>query len=103
MLLVSQVYQATQAYPKEEQYGLKDQMRRAAVSIPLNIAEGAGRHHTKEYIQFLYLSRGSAYEMITLIKLSQDLKYLTPGLSKALLSLLDEVTAMLNGLIQSLK
>lgn len=57
--LVKQVYKVTRNFPKDEQFGLISQIRRAAVSIPVNIAEGKGRYHKKEYIQFLYTARGS--------------------------------------------
>ena len=88
---------------KEEQYGLTGQLRRASVSIPANIAEGKGRNHQKEYIQFLYMSRGSAWESITLIKLSEELGYVSKDQTETLIRLLSEITAMLNGLIRSVQ
>ncbi|MBI4352953.1 MAG: four helix bundle protein [Candidatus Omnitrophica bacterium] len=102
MDLVREVYKASQSFPKEERYGLTSQLRRAAISIPLNIAEGKGRYHKKEYVQFLYTARGSIYEVMTLLYLSKDLLYLTQPQAEALLNACTEITAMLSGLIQSL-
>lgn len=70
MVLVTEVHQATGDFPKEELFGLVSQMRRAAVSIPSNIAEGCGRKNTKEYIQFLYISKGSLFELETQIEIA---------------------------------
>ena len=103
MQLVKEVYQVTKDFPKKELYGLTGQMRRAAVSIPSNIAEGAGRYHRKEYLQFLYTSRGSTYELMSLIQVSRELGYLNGELSQELLALAGEATALLNGLIKSLE
>ena len=101
--LVKEIYQATTHFPKEEQYGLTGQLRRASVSIPANIAEGKGRQHKKEYLQFLYQAQGSAYEVITLLQLSEDLSYLTNTQAQALLRHSGEVVALLTGLIRSLQ
>ena len=103
MDLVTRVYQFTNQFPQTEQYGLTSQMRRAAVSIPANIAEGKGRSYQKERIQFFHMARGSAYELITLIRVSENLKYLKKDQSKPLLDSCSEITAMLNGLIQSIR
>ncbi len=70
METVKQIYLLTKFYPSDEQYGLISQTKRAAVSIPANIAEGLGRKHKKDTIQFLYISRGSAYELETLISVA---------------------------------
>ena len=75
--LVEKIYKLTALFPKEEIYGLISQMRRAAVSIPSNISEGAARNHKKEYIQFLYMSLGSLSELETQIIISQKLNYLS--------------------------
>ena len=80
-----------------------ESLRRASVSIPANIAEGAGRYHKKEYIQFLYVARGSIYELMTLIRLSQDLQLLSKEQAEIVSSYCSEITAMLNGLIASLE
>ena len=65
--LVCLIYQVTKAFPKEEQFGITNQLRRASVSIPSNIAEGCGRNHSKDSIQFFFISRGSLYEVETQI------------------------------------
>jgi len=70
--LVNEIYKVTKHFPKEELYGLTSQIRRAAISIPANIAEGWGRGTTKNYIQFLEISRGSLYELETLIIISTN-------------------------------
>lgn len=103
MVLVKEVYTATRGFPKDELYGLTGQMRRAAVSIPVNIAEGKGRYHRKEYVQFLYLARGSVYEEMTLLRLAQELGYLDGTNATTLLNLCREITAMLNGLIGAIR
>ena len=69
-----EIYKLTQLYPKEERYGLTSQTNRAAVSIPANIAEGLGRNHKKDTIQFLHISRGSAYEVETLLSIARMIK-----------------------------
>ena len=74
--LVEAIYRVTSTFPKEEIYGLISQIRRAAVSIPSNIAEGAARNSLKEFIQFLYVSLGSLSELETQIIISQKLGYL---------------------------
>ena len=103
MKLAKEVYKATSKFPREEQYGLTGQLRRASVSIPANIAEGKGRNHQKEYIQFLYMSRGSVWESSTLIKLSEELGYLSKDQTETLIHLCAEITAMLNGLIRAVQ
>ncbi len=70
MQLVQEVYKLTKEYPREELYNLTSQTKRAAVSIPSNIAEGIGRNHKKDTIQFLYVARGSLYELQTLLELA---------------------------------
>ena len=103
MELVSRVYKASGAFPNHEQFGLTAQLRRAAVSIPLNIAEGKGRYHRKEFVQFLYNARGSLYEVMTLLKLALELQYLSPSQYDPLLDLSKRVLSKLSGLINSLK
>ena len=77
MSLVEAVYKATADFPAEEKYGLSSQIRRCAVSIPSNIAEGFMRKSTKEYIQFLYISLGSLGELDTQLEISNRLKYMS--------------------------
>lgn len=72
------VYEVTRAFPKAEMYGLTSQFRRAATSVPLNIAEGNGSKTTKEYVQFLYIALRSLYETVTVIKLGARLGYIEP-------------------------
>jgi len=95
-------YQVTKDYPKEEIYGLVSQMRRSAVSIPCNIAEGYRRKSRKEYIQFLHIAYGSCGELETLLSLSRDLKFIDENGSRRLYQLQEEVSRLLNGLITSL-
>lgn len=103
MELVAHVYTATKTFPSEEPFGLVSQLRRAAISVPANIAEGKGRYHRKEFLQFLYTARGSLYEMMTLIKTAQMLQYLSQQHCEALLSRCQSIASMLSGLINSLK
>ncbi len=91
--LVLEIYKITKAFPKTEQYGLAQQMRRAAVSIPSNIAEGYGRKHRPEYNQFLRHAYGSLLESHTQYLLSVDLSYINRN--GTIEELLDEVGAML--------
>ena len=97
-----EIYQATQNYPKEEIYGLTSQMRRSAVSIPCNIAEGYRRGHRKEYIQFLYMAQGSCGELETLMSLSYDLGMLDRNTFEKLYPMQEEISKLLRGLITSL-
>ena len=92
-----------QNFPKEEIYGLTNQIRRAAVSIPSNIAEGAARNHSKEFIQFLYVSLGSLSELETQIIISENLNYLLVSDSKKLQNELTELRKMIFGLIRNLE
>ena len=101
--LCLEVYKATGEFPKHELYGITAQLRRAAVSIPSNIAEGYGRKTTKEYIQFLYIAYGSSCELETQILLSGDLGYLSPEVLKKLQDGIAEVERMLKALINSLE
>jgi len=97
-----EIYQVTKNYPKEEIYGLTSQMRRSAVSIPCNIAEGYRRGHRKEYVQFLYIAQGSCGELETLMSLSNDLGMLDRNTFEKLYSMQEEVSKLLRGLISSL-
>ncbi|MEN6426645.1 MAG: four helix bundle protein [Phycisphaerales bacterium] len=86
--LVAQIYQATRTFPRDEEYGLKSQMRRAAVSYPSNIAEGAARASRREYTQFLHISLGSLSELETQVIIAERLGYLEGT------SLLEDVEAL---------
>jgi|LGVF01.2.fsa_nt_gb four helix bundle protein len=101
MDLVTDIYKLTCGFPKEELYGLSNQMRRAAVSVPSNIAEGAARNSKKEFNQFLHISLGSLAEVETQLIISRNLGFAS-GL-EALLAKVDRVKKMLNGLIFHLK
>ena len=100
MDLVEEVYCRTDNFPDSEKYGLTNQMRRCAVSIPSNIAEGAGRNSKKEFKQFLYISLGSISELETQLIISSKLNYLK---NKSLLDELNEIRKMLFGLIKWIK
>ncbi len=101
MLLVEDVYCLTSTFPREEQFGLTSQMRRAAVSVPSNIAEGSARNGTKELLYFLGVATGSLAELDTQLDLSFRLKYCTDITS--IQSRLDEVSALTLALMKSLK
>ena len=103
MNLVVSVYRATDSFPKTETYGLTSQTRRAATSIPANIAEGQGRRLSKEFIYFLANARGSLWELDTHLEAATRLGYLTGDQHGKLQSQMDEVGRMLNGLMRSIK
>ena len=97
------VYSKTKSFPKEELYGITSQLRRAVVSVPANIAEGASREHKKEYLRFLYIARGSIGETEYLLHLSSRLEYLQDGGYKELEDLRKEAAKTLQGLINSVR
>lgn len=99
--LVSEIYKLTEQFPRQEIYGLTQQMRRAAVSIPSNIAEGAGRKSTKEFIQFLSTAQGSIAELETQLLIAAKLNF-TKNASP-LLQELDEISKMVIGLQGSIR
>jgi four helix bundle protein len=101
MNLVILIYRLTGQFPKEELFGLSSQMRRAAVSIPSNIAEGHGRNSEKELIRFLFISLGSASELETQILLSNKLDFLNEDGFNQLNELNNEIIRMLVALIRS--
>ncbi len=103
MELVVSLYRETSDFPKEELYGLTSQMRRAAVSIPSNIAEGKGRSSDKDRNMFFCHSRGSLLELETQVLIATELGYLRDGQSEVLLDLCGQTGRMLNALIQSMK
>ena len=102
MQLVVDVYRKTSSYPSEEKFGLQSQIRRAAVSIPANIAEGHARGSRREYHRFSTISMGSLAELETHILLSERLGYLSDEQSTELLVKCDELGRMLRGLLKKL-
>jgi len=103
MDLVTEVYRATGAFPEGEKFGLVTQLRRTAVSIPSNIAEGQGRMSVGEFKQFLGNARGSLYEVGTQVLIAGNLGFLSEAQIQHLQGLVDEVGHLLNGLIRSLR
>ena len=101
--LVKTIYTVTKSFPKEEIYGLTNQVRRAAVSIPSNIAEGAARNYKKEFIQFLYVALGSIAELETQIIISQNLSFIKNADSEKIQNELFSIKNMVIGLINYLK
>jgi len=97
------IYKITARFPQEERYGLTSQIRRAAVSIPSNIAEGYGRKTTADYLRSLYIAYGSVCELETQALLSSDLNYLEKKKSEELKDDIAEVERMLKAMIKSLE
>ena len=100
--LVTDVYRLTQKFPKQEIYGLTSQIRRAAVSIPSNIAEGQGRMSRGEFKQFLGHARGSVFELESQVLIARNLAYLNLEEGEFLLERIAELGRVLNGLLKSL-
>jgi four helix bundle protein len=100
--LARKVYLFTKVFPKEEMYGLTSQARRAAVSVPANIAEGHARNHRKEYVQFLGIAKGSLAELQTYFVLSEKLKFVEPSQTDELVRDSEEIEKILAGLTNSL-
>jgi four helix bundle protein len=103
MKLTVAVYRATEGFPKHELYGLTSQIRRAAVSVPSNIAEGKGRHSAREFIQFLLHSRGSLLELETQIILAEQLQYVSAEVSSSLQGQTTVIARGLNALINAFR
>ena len=103
MHFVKEIYQATEKFPKSEIYGLISQMRRAAVSIPSNLAEGAARKGKKEFKQFLNIAQGSISELDTQIELAMMLNYVDKNIYNDMMKELSAISKMLFGLSRSLK
>jgi four helix bundle protein len=101
--LVIEVYKITTSFPKDELYGLTSQLKRSTISIPANIVEGHSKNTTKEYIQFLYNSRGSLEETRYYLLLAKTLNFLDNGSYEKLELDCEEISKMLNALIGSLK
>jgi four helix bundle protein len=102
MKLVKTIYLETQKFPKEELYGLTSQIRRAAVSIPANIAEGYGREHRKEYLQFLAIANGSLTELETHLLIAEMINVMTKEKMEAVMSQLHSVGRLLTALRKAL-
>lgn len=103
MELVKQIYEITKNFPKDEIYGLTSQVRRAAVSVPSNIAEGQGRDSTKEFLHHLSIAYGSLMETETQILIAESLAYLKSEESNLILEKTAEAGRLINGLSRSLK
>ena len=100
--LVTAIYQLTDKFPKSEMFGLVSQMRRAAVSIAANLAEGYARKHRAEYIQFVRISYGSGAELETHLTVAENLRFATGKETRKSKELLDETMRMLNKLLTAL-
>jgi four helix bundle protein len=98
--LVKSVYEETKGFPKEEIFGLQMQLRRCAISVPSNIAEGYGRQHTSEYVRFLQIARGSLNELITQLEIARSLNYLQDIGDQ--INECEEIGKMLNRMIKKL-
>ena len=101
--IVEDTYKLTKNFPREELYGLASQMRRAAVSIPSNVAEGFTRKHNKEYKQFLFVALGSCAELETQIEIAAKLEYIKEQEKKDLLEKINHVTRMTMNLLKCLQ
>lgn len=102
MDLVEEVYKASRSFPREEIYGLTSQLRRAAISIPSNVAEGQGRRTTPDFLRHLSIAYGSLLELETQILIATRLSYLAQGKCNDAMNLAGEVGRLLNGLMSSL-
>jgi len=100
--LVTNIYSATIDFPKEEIYGITSQIRRCAVSIPSNIAEGAGRGTKKDFSHFLDIANGSSFELETQLIISKELGFIDHNIIESILSELGEIQKMITGLQKSL-
>jgi four helix bundle protein len=98
MLLVKEIYWSTQDFPKHEIYGLANQLRRAAVSIPSNLAEGASRNSRKEFHHFIGNARGSLAEVETQVEIAKDLGYFSEAIASSLLKRIAQLGRLLTGL-----
>ena len=101
--LVTSIYEITKDFPKDELFGLTSQIRRSAVSIPSNIAEGSARKGNKEFVQFLYISLGSMAELETQLIIATNLKYISSSKYDLIINDLTDIRKMLSGLIKYVK
>ncbi len=95
------IYNTTKDFPQEEKYGIVSQIRRSSISISANIAEGSGRHTSKDKARFTEIAYGSSLELLNLLVLSKDLSFLSENVYLDLRNNIEEITAMLNGLRKS--
>ncbi|MDP4130780.1 MAG: four helix bundle protein [Bacteroidota bacterium] len=103
MEMVKEIYRLTKMYPKEEMFGLTSQTKRAVVSIPSNIAEGLGRNFKKDSIQFLHISRGSAYEVETLLSVAVMTQLINQETYDRVNQMIEKTIRLINGLIKYLE
>ena|SRR6185437_14709170 len=102
MELTKDIYRVTESLPQKKSFGLQSQIRRAAVSVPSNIAEGHGRLDDGHFRQFLAMSRGSLFELQTQLQLCADLGYLSANVFREVMEQCEEIARMLNGLLGSI-
>jgi len=100
--MVIRIYRVTKSFPKQETYGLMDQLRRAANSVCANIAEGYGRHHTRDKIKFYYNARGSSFECQSHILIAKGLGYVSPEEADEIVKGFTSINRMLNAMISAL-
>jgi len=100
--VVKGIYKLTEKFPKQEAYCLISQMRRSAISIPSNVAEGFKRYHNKEYKQFLHMTLGSCAELETQVTIAKELKYIQQNEEAVLLEKLDHIGRMISNLLKKL-
>jgi four helix bundle protein len=100
--IVKDIYILTRKFPKEELYGLTSQMRRAAISMPSNIAEGFKRYHSKEYSQFLHITMGSAAELETQLIIAKELKMISEEELNIISEKLDHISKMISSLLNKI-
>ncbi|ATA92790.1 four helix bundle protein [Capnocytophaga canimorsus] len=100
MDLVTKIYQLTNKFPSNDIYGLTNQLRRASVSIPSNIAEGAAKDSDKEYIRFLYIALGSLMELDTQLIIAKNIGYINQSELESVQKEVEEIAKLLNGLIK---
>ena len=103
VLFVEQIYKITKEFPKDELYGIVSQMRRSAVSIPSNIAEGFMRYHNKEFKQFLFIALGSSAEIETQLVISHKLSYITDQTLDTLSERIDKINRMVMALVKKIQ
>ena len=102
MDLVEMIYKESANFPREEVYGLTNQIRRASVSIPSNVAEGQSRNSSKQFLYFLAIARGSNSEVQTQILIAERLNYVSKEMSEKIVNLSTEIAKMINGLMKSI-